>query len=145
MIDLKTLWEYLQHLGIHVSDKVSYAVGTWRFVFLYTGTMILWIYLHRCGLLHYDSPDFIKFNLWLSYFAGTQASIVLMSTTRQASLDRHKHDLAFNIDKESLDLAREHQDTILSLMHQLQELEDIIEELLIEKERREVTDESRKV
>jgi len=136
VIWLKKCWAALYHLGIHVSDLVSNAVGTWRFVFVYTGAMALWIALHRCDILQLDSPDFIKFNLWLSYFAGTQASIVLMSTNRQANLDRRKHDIAFDIDKESLSLAREHQDTILSLMHQLQELEDIIEELLVEKEGR---------
>jgi len=137
MIDLKKCWAFLHHFGVHLSDYVASAVGTWRFVFVYTGGMTLWIVLHQCGILHLDTPDFMRFNLWLSYFAGTQASIVLMSTTRQANLDRYKHDIAFDIDKESLDLAREHQDTILSLMHQLQELEDIIESLLVEKERRE--------
>jgi uncharacterized membrane protein len=97
--------------------------------------MLLWISLHRTGLLNIDSEDFIKFNLWLSYFAGTQASIVLMSTTRQTNIDRQKHDLAYEIDRESLLLAREHQLKIAGLMHQISELEDVIEQLLTERER----------
>jgi len=145
MIDFKKCWAFLHHFGTHLADSVASSVGTWRFVFVYTAAMVLWIALHHYAILHVDTPDFIRFNLWLSYFAGTQASIVLMSTTRQANLDRHKHDIAFDIDRESLDLAREHQGTILSLMHQLQELEDIIEGLLVEKERRETTHESRNV
>jgi uncharacterized membrane protein len=132
---LKLCWRKMQHFGIHISDWVAGAVGTWRFVFLYTGSMFLWIWLHRQSYLHIDSEDFIKFNLWLSYFAGTQASIVLMSTTRQTDIDRRKHDAAFQIDQESLLLAREHQLKIVGLMHQIGELEDVIEEMLQEKER----------
>lgn len=141
-MSIRGCWHKMQHVGITVSDGVANFVGTWRFVFIYTAAMVTWILLHIYNYLHIDTLDFIKFNLWLSYFAGTQASIVLMSTTRQACLDRHKHEVAFNIDVESLDLARQHQDTILSLMHQLQELEDIIEDLLNEKEQKEIENES---
>lgn len=132
---LSRQWRRMQHIGASISDWVANAVGTWRFVFAYTGSMLLWISLHRTGVLHIDSEDFIKFNLWLSYFAGTQASIVLMSTTRQSHIDRQKHDLAYEIDRESLLLAREHQLKIAGLMHQINELEDVIEQLLTERER----------
>lgn len=68
--------------GVKISDAIARFVGTWTFVFIYTAAMAGWIILHKLGFLNFDSPDFIKWNLWLSYFAGTQASIILMSSER---------------------------------------------------------------
>jgi len=79
-------------LSSKASDVVTKIVGTWTFVILYTLSMAMWIGLHLIGTLNIDGHDFIKWNLFLSYFAGIQASIVLMSSTRQAMLDRQKQD-----------------------------------------------------
>lgn len=82
----------LKSLGLKASDVVTRAIGTWTFVVLYSFAMLIWIFLHTSGTIQIDGPDFIKWNLFLSYFAGIQASIVLMSTTRQAERDRIKHE-----------------------------------------------------
>lgn len=132
---LRRCWAYFENLGANIADKVTGAVGTWRFVFIYTVSMIIWIWLHLIEVLHIDSSEFIRFNLWLSYFAGIQASIVLMSTNRQVDLDRRRHDDAFEIDRESYFLAKDHHQKIVSLLHQVAELEQVIEELLLEKEK----------
>lgn len=93
------LWKNRSKLSIKASDMISKFVGTWTFIFVYTASMILWITLHLLGILHIDSQDFIKWNLWLSYFAGTQASIVMMSSDRQAESDRKKiREISENID-----------------------------------------------
>jgi len=102
-------------LSAKVSDKISSFVGTWTFVFLYTLSMGIWIGLHLLGILHIDGPDFIKWNLWLSYFAGTQASIVLMSSERQSELDRKK---------------------MRNLLQQVDMLEEILNEFLTEEEQK---------
>jgi len=106
-------------LGIRLSDTISKFVGTWTFIFLYTLSMVIWIGLHLLGILHIDSADFIKWNLWLSYFAGTQASIVLMSSERQAQIDRKK---------------------IRHILLQVNMLEEILEDFIIEQEEPHATD-----
>ena len=80
----------LESFSVRASDIISSFVATWTFIFLYTFSMILWIILHVMGILHIDSFDFIKWNLFLSWFAGIQASIVMMSSDRQAEIDRKK-------------------------------------------------------
>ena len=123
----------LRSFGERLSDKVSAFVGTWTFVFLYTASMVVWILLHELHILQIDSKDFIKWNLWLSYFAGTQASIVLMSSERRAILDRIKQDQIFQIDETTLELTQANNDKIKHLTEQITILEEVIEDLLAER------------
>jgi len=92
------------NLGDRISTLVTKWVGTWTFIFLYTLTMAIWMALHISDVLNIDSQDFIKWNLWLSYFAGIQASIVLMSTERQARIDREKQEESLDELGEQLEL-----------------------------------------
>lgn len=119
--------------GVIISDKVSAFVGTWTFVSLYTLSMVIWIFLHEFHILHIDSQDFIKWNLWLSYFAGTQASIVLMSSERRAIFDRIKQEQNFLVDETTLQLTQSNNDKIKDLTQQIVLLEEVIEDLLNEK------------
>jgi uncharacterized membrane protein len=119
-------------VGVEISDKVANFVGTWTFVFIYTAAMVLWISLHLTGVLHIDSLDFIKWNLWLSYFAGTQASIVLMSSARQANIDRRRQELSLKMDEKNLELNQTNNKRISHLMRQIELLESIIDELIEE-------------
>lgn len=127
---LGSLKTWMKVTGIRVSDAVSDFVGSWAFVFLYTFAMLLWIALHVTGVLHIDSPDFIKWNLWLSYFAGTQASIVLMSNNRLACRDRKKLDKSFEIDIETLDVSKDVHVKLIDLMEQVAQLEEILDSVL---------------
>jgi uncharacterized membrane protein len=45
------LRQHLETLGVEVADRVSFFVGTWRFIFLYTLAMVLWIVGHESGYL----------------------------------------------------------------------------------------------
>lgn len=130
---LKKIRAKMSSFGIDVADKVSAFVGTWRFVFIYTGTMILWFVLHNAGILHIDNADFVKFNLFLNYFAGTQASIVLMSSARQAALDRRRQERSLEYDERNLEINKVNNERILHLMRQIALLEDIIDDLIQEK------------
>jgi|GEM_PF-3298987 len=126
----------LQEWGILFSDRVSSFVGTWKFVGIYTLSMAIWIVLHLLKILDIDGPDFIKWNLWLSYFAGTQASIVLMSSVRQANKDRRKADKQFQVDKQTLSVSQATNKRVVELMSQIEMLEDIVDDLLEEKAKR---------
>ena len=113
----------LRELGEKASDKMTDWVGSWTFVWIYTISMIVWIVLHELGVLHIDSPDFIRFNLWLSYFAGIQASIVLMSAARASREDREKRDQAYEIEKTTLQITTETDLHINELKQMIEKLE----------------------
>ena len=132
MIKLKILVKKMELLGVSVSDKVSRFVGSWRFVFFYTATMAVWIGLHLAGVLDIDSKDFIKWNLWLSYFAGTQASLVLMSSTRQYKQDKEEQKDALEFDIKTLRITEDNNKKIKTLANQIDLLEDIIEDFFEE-------------
>lgn len=125
-------------LGERASDKMTNWVGSWTFVWIYTLSMIAWIILHEMGVLHIDSPDFIRFNLWLSYFAGIQASIVLMSAARAGQEDRVRRDEAFEIEKSTFQITTETDQRVLQLMKQITILETVVEALIKEKQEREI-------
>jgi len=133
MLNVKILFKKMQLFGIKISDLVAGFVGTWLFIFIYTAAMATWIGLHWAGILHIDSADFIKWNLWLSYFAGTQASIVLMSSSRQAYLDRLKHAENFEYDIQTLKATKETNKKVQQLSKNMVLIEEILNDLIGEK------------
>jgi uncharacterized membrane protein len=94
--------------------------------------MAIWICLHLFGYLDIDSKDFIKWNLWLSYFAGTQASIVLMSSNRQYTKDKKEQQDALAFDIKTLKVTEDNNKKIRTLTTQIELLEDIIEDFFEE-------------
>ena len=97
-------------------------------------SMFLWMSLHLIGVLHIDSADFMKWNLWLSYFAGTQASIVLMSSERQAIMDRKRQEFAIKLEQSTNKLAEHNNQKVEMLSKQIEELEEILEDMIGEVE-----------
>jgi uncharacterized membrane protein len=71
------------------SDSVAAYVGSWRFVILMTGLLIVWLIWNSIPFLpHFDPAPFILLNLCLSFLAGYTAPFIMMSQNRQASKDR---------------------------------------------------------
>lgn len=114
-------------LGAKAADYVARFVGTWYFVGLYTFGMAAWITLHVAGVLHIDTPEFMRWNLWLSYFAGIQASILLMAANRAAERDRRCQDA---VHQKSLDLSQDSISMLKDLEQDLDELASVVEELV---------------
>ena len=127
----------LEKFGLHLANRVSAFVGTWTFVFLYTLSMVVWIVLHLMGILHIDSSDFIKWNLWLSYFAGTQASLVLMSSNMQAKKDRKKADQHFELDTETLEESKKNSEKLKQLAQDVHMIENVLSDFFEEQDKNE--------
>lgn len=117
----------LKRLSGAASDAVAGFVGTWYFVFMYTFGMIFWIVLHKLGVLHIDSPEFMNWNLGLSYFAGIQASILLMSANRAAQRVQAITDMVHN---KTLEKTEESNDILRELEQDIEELSGVIESLV---------------
>lgn len=77
-------------LGERVSDKVSEFGGSWRFILIFFGVMIVWITVNSIYLMFqpFDPYPYILLNLALSLLAAVQAPIILMSQNRQEARDR---------------------------------------------------------
>lgn len=112
----------VRQLGERAADIVSVFVGTWSFVFSYTLAMAAWIILHTSGVLHIDTPSFDLWSFWLAYFAGIQASILLMSSARQARIDRKR-------DLDAYSITRRNMTQLGEITDQIDVLESVLEDM----------------
>lgn len=121
-------------LGQRAADAVASFGGSWTFVGLFAGCMIVWVGLNAVLLLNngrtFDPYPYILLNLFLSMLAAIQAPIILMSQNRQSEKDRVSaaHDYEVNLKAEleimllheKIDLLRDTQWAALLAMQQEQ-------------------------
>lgn len=78
-------------VGQRVADKVASFGGSWTFIFLYGGALLLWISINTFILARlgrgpdgaqWDPYPYILLNLMLSMTAALQAPIIMMSQNR---------------------------------------------------------------
>ncbi|MCX5830926.1 MAG: DUF1003 domain-containing protein [Deltaproteobacteria bacterium] len=131
-------------LGQKMADKVASFGGSWIFISIFLGIMVIWIILNSFILIKlnssFDPYPYILLNLVLSMLAALQAPIIMMSQNRQAYKDRLRaeHDYEVNLKAEleiiglheKVDLLREHQwDELIAIQQeQLKLLGQLVEE-----------------
>ena len=76
--------------GERVADKVAQFGGSWRFIGLFGGVLVIWMIVNAWVLARhpFDPYPFILLNLVLSTLAALQAPVIMMSQNRQAHKDR---------------------------------------------------------
>ena len=96
--------------GERIADRVASFGGSWTFIFLYGGALLLWIaantfvlayYGHREGGAQFDPYPYILLNLMLSMTAAMQAPIIMMSQNRAAEKDRLAAEQDFKVNLKS--------------------------------------------
>lgn len=107
-------------LGQRVADRVAAFGGSWNFILLFSGFLLVWIALNSVLLIwgrSFDPYPFILLNLLLSMVAAIQAPFIMMSQNRQAYKDRldAEHDYEVNLKAEV---------EILSLHQKIDELRE---------------------
>ena len=77
-------------LGDRLADKLADFGGSWRFIGIFTGVLLLWILANTILLLEnaFDPYPYILLNLVLSCLAAIQAPVIMMSQNRQEAKDR---------------------------------------------------------
>ena len=67
--------------GQRMADRLANLAGSWGFIFIFTGTLLLWILLNTISLFKqpFDPYPFILLNLVLSCIAAVQAPVIMMS------------------------------------------------------------------
>ena len=92
--------------GQQMADKVATFGGSWIFISIFMGVMVIWILLNSFILItinsSFDPYPYILLNLVLSMLAAIQAPVILMSQNRQAYKDRlsAEHDYEVNLKAE---------------------------------------------
>ena len=89
-------------LGQRVADRVAAFGGSWTFIALFVGTIVVWMFLNTEARRTFDPYPFILLNLVLSCVAALQAPIIMMSQNRLALRDRidAQHDYEVNLKAE---------------------------------------------
>jgi uncharacterized membrane protein len=120
--------------GEHLADKMAEYAGSWRFISIFFGVLLLWIILNTVALTQrqFDPYPFILLNLVLSCIAAVQAPVIMMSQNRQEAKDRlrSEHDYRVNL-KAELEIRHLHEKIDHLLLNQWQRLMEI-QELQVE-------------
>lgn len=89
--------------GDRVADRVAAFGGSWSFIFMFGGVILLWVVANVWLLTRPADPyPFVFLNLILSMVAAIQAPVIMMSQNRQAAKDRiaAAHDYEVNLKAE---------------------------------------------
>lgn len=77
--------------GARMADRIAKLAGSWTFIFIFIGCLVLWIVLNIIMLTGaFDPYPFILLNLILSCVAAIQAPVIMMSQNRQEEKDRER-------------------------------------------------------
>ncbi|HJZ88882.1 MAG TPA: DUF1003 domain-containing protein [Polyangia bacterium] len=97
-------------VGERVADAVASFGGSWRFIFLFLGGMLVWILASSALGLHFDPYPFILLNLMLSMLAALQAPVIMMSQNRQDAKDRIRSEADYRVNvKAEVEIAELHE------------------------------------
>lgn len=115
-------------IGQRIADKVASFGGSWTFIILFVGFLLLWIAANIFILANkgFDPYPFILLNLILSCVAALQAPVIMMSQNRQGEKDREKaqNDYMVNL-KSELEIRMLHEKLDHLILHQEQSLIEI--------------------
>ena len=125
--DLNREIERRQTFADRVADDFARLVGSWIFVLVQVGIMVVWIGLNAFNLIHpWDRYPFAFLNFVLSLEAAVWVSVVLMALNRLADRDRLRAQQDFELNvkaEEELKALMNH------LMHQDEILLQIVNRL----------------
>ena len=107
-----------------LADKIASFGGSWSFIVIFFSILVFWV-IWNCipGIPHFDAAPFILLNLVLSFLAGFQAPIILMSQNRQAARDKHEAMIDFAINYQA-------EQENVEMQAQLKRMERMLEELM---------------
>ena len=79
-------------LGQRAADAIAHFAGSWTFIFVFIGVLLLWMIVNAVFLANdgFDPYPFILLNLVLSCVAAVQAPLIMMSQNRQEEKDRRR-------------------------------------------------------
>ena len=86
--------------GQKIADQVASTMGSWNFIIIQSGILVVWIILNVTAYVQqWDPYPFILLNLFLSMLAAIQAPVIMMSQNRQDKKDRLRSELDFDVNR----------------------------------------------
>lgn len=121
--------------GEYLSDRIAATVGSWRFIIIQSGLLVLWMVLNVVAWAqHWDPYPFILLNLVLSFQAAFTAPVIMMAQNRQSVIDRYKAQLDYDVNlKAELDIEALHEKIDLLRQEDIGRLIGLIETLTAER------------
>lgn len=92
-------------LGERAADKVTAAFGSWKFIWIQTALVLLWMILNVWGIIgRWDVYPFILLNLAFSTQAAYAAPLILLSQNRAGRIadERAESDLQADLRSEQM-------------------------------------------
>src|SRR5919106_4520174 len=112
-------------LGERLADQIADFGGSWVFLSLFAGFILIWIAINTIVLIvrPFDPYPFILLNLMLSCLAAVQAPIIMMSQNRQESRDRLRSENDYRVNlKAEIEIRTLHQKVDLLMQEQFKKL-----------------------
>jgi uncharacterized membrane protein len=103
--------QYQLTVGQRIADTVAANMGSWRFIIIQSGILVIWIVLNVTAYIQqWDPYPFILLNLALSFQAAYAAPFIMMSQNRQEDIDRKHAENDFQVNvKAELEIELLHQ------------------------------------
>ena len=117
--------------GQRMADVVARTVGSWRFILIQSGLIVVWITGNVLTGSHaWDPYPFILLNLLLSFQAAYTAPAIMMSQNRQSELDRRHAETDYEVNvKAELEIELLHEKVDLLREQELKALADSVHRL----------------
>jgi uncharacterized membrane protein len=127
-------------LGQRVADRVAAFGGSWRFISIFAGFILIWISINVYVLIHrpFDPYPFILLNLILSCLAAIQAPVIMMSQNRQETKDRTRSENDYRVNlKAEIEIKQLHEKLDHIIIHhnrrilEIQQIQiDLLDEII---------------
>ena len=116
-------------LGQRAADAIARFVGSWAFIFLFTGVLILWMAVNALlAARAFDPYPFILLNLVLSCVAAIQAPLIMMSQNRQEEKDRRRAENDYKVNLKTEIMIEDLYDKVNAILARQSALEKQLQE-----------------
>lgn len=120
-------------LGQKAADFAAAKIGSWGFLISFNAAMACWIAFNTyLGDKAFDPAPFIGLNLMLSWMAGVQAPLIMISQNRQEEVQRQTVESIADIGRATFEIAAATKDL-------LEEHSDMLEDL-VENDEQQIAD-----
>ncbi len=125
--NIETTLEQKEQLGGRIADKVANFGGSWKFIGIFSGILIVWMIVNVSILKNaFDPYPFILLNLVLSSLAALQAPVIMMSQNRQEEKDRMRGENDYRINlKAEIEIRHLHDKLDLLINHHWEKLMEV--------------------
>ena len=116
-------------LGQRAADAIAKFAGSWAFIFLFTGVLILWMAVNALlAARAFDPYPFILLNLVLSCVAAIQAPLIMMSQNRQEEKDRRRAENDYKVNLKTEIMIEDLYDKVNAILARQSALEKQLQE-----------------